>query len=320
VFEASDTFPAALGGPPRSRRLVIAVVDEATTKFAGLVSGDLDVAGIAPTMADLTDADPQLEVLTYPVAFTNALVFNVQRPPFDDVRVRRAIDAAINRARIIDVALSGHGTPAQGPIPTGHPLARLVKRAPVDAGAVLDSAGWRRGAGGWRERGGERLRFTLRTVGSSDNAIEQLIQADLRAHGIDVDILQLELGTFLRDARATPRVFEALLTGIPGDVSLSHVAAMFETAQAGGALDYSGFHDRALDSLLARARAARDDGAWREAWVAIDDKLRVDMPVAWLYHSTGEQGVRRRLQGVRMELRGELVTVTDWRLASPGSP
>lgn len=320
VFEADTTFPPALGGPPKSRRLVVAVVDEATTKFAGLVSGELDIAGIAPTMAELTASDPQLMVVTYPVAFSNALVFNTQRPPFDDARVRRAIDASINRQRIIDVALAGYGSVAWSPVPPGHPLARLVKRAPVDPGAILDSAGWTRSADGWRMRNGQRLGFTLRTVGSGDNALEQLIQADLREQGIAVEIQQMELGAFLADARAEPKRFEALVTGIPGDVSLSHVAAMFETSQAGGALDYSGFHDASLDGLLQRARNATSDDVLRRAWVSIEDALADQTPVAWLYHSQGVQGVRRTLRGLRMDLRGELVSVAQWHLGGVKGP
>src|SRR5690606_1458061 len=111
-------------------------------------------------------------------------------PPFDDARVRRAIDASINRQRIIDVALAGYGSVAWSPIPPGQPLARMVKRVPVDAGALLDSAGWTRGPSGWRMRNGQRLGFALRTVGSSDNALEQLVQADLREQGIAVEIQQ----------------------------------------------------------------------------------------------------------------------------------
>lgn len=313
VFEADSAFPSALGGVPGTRRLVVAVVDEPTTKFAGLVSGDLDMAGIAPTMAELTESDPQLTVITYPVAFTNALVFNTGKPPFDDARVRRAIDAAINRARIIDVALAGYGDVAHGPVPPGHPLARLVKRSPADPGALLDSAGWRRGGGQWRARNGQPLRFTLRTVGSGDNALEQLIQADLREQGIQVEIQQMELGAFLTDARADPKRFEALVTGIPGDVSLSHVAAMFETSQSGGALDYSGFHRPAFDTLLRVARDAPDEESLRRAWVAIEDALYREAPVAWLYHSRGVQGLRRSVRGIVMDLRGELVSVAEWQ-------
>ncbi|HEX6630611.1 MAG TPA: ABC transporter substrate-binding protein, partial [Gemmatimonadaceae bacterium] len=73
-FVRNDSFPVALGGPPRLRRLVVAVVDEATTKFAGLVSGELDLAGIAPTMASLVSRDPSLRVLTYPVLFSTGIL------------------------------------------------------------------------------------------------------------------------------------------------------------------------------------------------------------------------------------------------------
>jgi peptide/nickel transport system substrate-binding protein len=38
------------------------------------------------------------------------------------------------------------------------------------------------------------------------------------------------------------------------------------------------------------------------------------MPVAWIYHSRGVQGVARRLQNVSMDLRGELVTLSDWQI------
>ena len=171
--------------PPQVQRLVIAVVDEATTKFAGLASGDLHVAGIAPSMATLVNSDPTLRVLDYPVSFATALVFNSSRPPFDDVRVRRAVDALINRQRVIDVALAGYGSPAEGPVSASHPWYQQVDRLTVaQADSLLDAAGWQSSGSATRARGSEKLGFTLLSVGSGDNAIEQLIQADLRTHGI----------------------------------------------------------------------------------------------------------------------------------------
>lgn len=318
IFERIDDFPDTLGGPARVRRLVIAVVDEATTKFAGLTSGDLQVAGIAPTMASLVARDPALRVLDYPVSFATAIVFNSADPPFDDVRVRRAVDAFINRQRVIDVALAGYGAPADGPVSVSHPWFQATNRpTPTQADSLLDDAGWKSSPDGTRRRGAERLGFTLLSVGSGDNAIEQLIQADLRRHGVAVEIRQLELGAFLALARQTPKQFDALFTGIGGDLSLSHLASMFDSRLAGGALDYAGYHTAPLDSLFALIARAGTDADLANAWRSVQSELSRDVPVSWVYHARGVQGLSRRLQAVRMDLRGEMATLVEWRLESP---
>jgi peptide/nickel transport system substrate-binding protein len=320
VFERNADFPAALGGPPLARRLVIAVVDEATTKFAGLVSGELDMAGIAPTMAHLVAEDPALRVLTYPVLFSTGIVFNASRAPFDDRRVRRAADLAIRRDRIVGAAFAGLAVPAAGPVAPASPLALPAEPRfdPAQADSLLDAAGWRRPPGArWRSRGGRPLRFELLTVGSSDNATEQLVQADLAERGVRMEIRQLELGAFLTAARARPAAFDALVAGIPGDPSLAYLAAMYDSRLAGGALDYAGFHTATLDSLFAVARTAPDAGASRLAWQAVQRELARETPAVWLYHSRGVQGLARRLRGVEMDLRGELATVARWTTQLP---
>ena len=314
VFERDTAFPAAMGGAPRIRRLVIAVVDEPTTKFAGLASGDLDFAGIAPTMAALARRDPTIDVLDYPVLFTTALVFNVHRSPFDDVRVRHAVDLSIDRRRIVMAALAGYGTPAAGPVPPENPLAAAdsLRSDTLRADSLLDAAGWPRGRDGVRARGGKPLAVELLTVGSGDNAVEQLIQSDLAARGIRVAIRQLELAAFLGRARARDKQFDLLLTGIPGDLSLAYLRAMFESTQRGGSLDYADFHDAALDARFRAAATAPSETASREAWRAVQHRLADLAPVAWLYHSRGVQGVAARMRGVTMDLRGELVSVSRW--------
>ncbi|HEX5074823.1 MAG TPA: peptide ABC transporter substrate-binding protein [Gemmatimonadaceae bacterium] len=316
VFERAPDFPSELGGPAKIGRLVIAVVDEPTTKFAGLVSGELAIAGIAPTMASLVSRDPSLRVISYPVLLSNGIVFNASRGPFDDVRVRRAISAAIDRNRIIDAALAGYATPAYGAVPPDNPLALAAPaRSADEADSLLDAAGWSRAADGRRTRGGKPLAFTLLTVGSGDNAVEQLLQADLRTHGITMAIRQLEFGAFLSEARAQPKRFDALFTGIPGDLSLSYLAAMFDSKLSGGALDYAGFHTQQLDAAFERVRAARTHEALVTAWSDVQRILDAEAPVAWVYHSRGVQGVTSRLSGVRMDLRGEMPTIANWRLA-----
>jgi peptide/nickel transport system substrate-binding protein len=341
VFARNPNFPAALGGPPRLERLVVAVVDEPTTKFAGLVSGDLDVAGIAPSTAELAGRDPTIRVLDYPQLFSYAMVFNVAKPPFDDVRVRRALSLAIDRARIVRVALAGFAVPATSPVPSDNPLAlgaSAGSSAGGDGGAgppaapagpegdarradsLLDAAGWMRAAGGVRVRAGQPLAFELLTVGSGDNAIEQLIQGDLAARGVRVEIRQLELGAFLAIARSRPKSFDALVTGIPGDLSLAYLAAMHDSRQAGGALDYGGYHTPRLDSLFGAASRASSEQSLVTAWAGVQRELDAQVPEAWIYHARGVQGVARRLGGVTMDLRGEMATLARWYVDGDARP
>lgn len=318
VFERDPVFPATLGGPPHVRRLVVAVVDEATTKFAGLVSGELDLAGIAPTMAALVARDPQLKVLTYPVLFSTGMVFNTHRPPFDDVRVRRAIDLSLRRDRIVATAFAGLAEPAAGPVPPASQFAldTVAEFAPATADSLLDAAGWRRtSADGWRTRDGLPLRFDLLTVGSADNPVEQLVQADLAGRGIRMEIRQMEMAGFLAAARRPEKSYDALITGIPGDPALSYLVAMYASGMAGGALDYGDFHTPTLDALLAHAGTADNESDRIHAWREVQRELLRDVPVAWIFHSLGVQGLSARLNGVVMDLRGELATVTAWQVA-----
>jgi peptide/nickel transport system substrate-binding protein len=152
-------------------------------------------------------------------------------------------------------------------------------------------------------------------VGSGDNAVEQLLQADLAERGIRISIRQLELAAFLARARAQRKNFDLLITGIPGDLSFAYLGAMFESAQSGSSLDYAGFHTAALDAAFARTRAAANGEQLLAAWHSVQRELAAETPVSWLDHSRGVQGVASRMRNVTMDLRGELATVARWTTA-----
>lgn len=313
-FARNTSFPAEMGGPPALAQFVVAVVDEAATKFAGLVSGELDMAGVSPAMARLVQRDSTLTLRTPPALFTTLLAFNTTRPPFDDARVRRAISLSINRQQLVDAAVAGFAVPAGGAIPPG--VAVSEPREPVrdvgQADSLLDAAGWKRDARGQRVQNGAPLRMHIITVGAGDMAAEQLMQADLRERGIAVDIDVRELATFLATVRSARKTFDAAYTGVSGDLALGHLAAMFESRQQLGALDYTGYHRPALDSAFAHARLAAPGTSATVAWRAVDSLIARDAPVAWIYHARGVQGLSRALQHVTMDLRGELTSIAQW--------
>jgi peptide/nickel transport system substrate-binding protein len=272
LFARNPSFPEAMGGPPRLERLSIVVVDEPMTKLAALTSGELDFAGINAAHAGFVHRNPALAVLSYPLIFVYGVVFNTRHPPFDDPDVRRAAALAIDRQEIVRALLFGFGQPAAGPVPPDLP--GYVKVA--DLPFAPDSAR--------RLLAGRRPRVTLLTVGSGEAALEQLLQARLTAVGFDVSIRQLELSAFLDRVYGPRHDFEAAVMGIPGDPGLGYLAPIAE---------------------LAGVPPPADPAAAQREFA---DRL----PVAWLYLARGVQGMNRRVHGVTMDVRGELVSVARW--------
>lgn len=131
------------------------------------------------------------------------------------------------------------------------------------------------------------VRFELLTVGSGEAALEQMVQAQLGRAGFEVVIRQLELSAFLARVYGPAHDFDAAVLGIAGDAGLGYLGP--------------------LVSLAGLTPPADPDAAQR---------LFADsVPVAFLYHARGLQGMNRRVRGVTMDLRGELPTVHDWRVA-----
>ncbi len=129
--------------------------------------------------------------------------------------------------------------------------------------------------------------FELLTVGSGEGLLEQMVQAQLARAGFRVTIRQLELSAFLDRLYGPAHDFDAAILGIPGDLGLGYLGPL---------------------ATLAGMTAPRDP-------VAAERMFADSMPVAFLYHARGIQGMNRRVHGVRMDLRGELVTVHDWRVS-----
>jgi ABC-type transport system substrate-binding protein len=267
VFAANAEFPAVLGGPPRLERFIVVVVDEPTTKLAALTSGELDFAGVQPAHAEFVRRDSNLAVVSFPLLWTEGIVFNARRPPFDRYEMRRRVSDAIDRQELVEGYIYGFGTPAVGPVPPTAPGYLPVKLAKHSWGPVRAP-----------------VAFELLTVGSGEAALEQMLQARLRERGFGVTIRQLELSAFLGRVYGGSPDFQAAVLGIPGDPGLGYLRPLAALA---------GF-DAPADPTAAQRMFADS------------------IPVAFLYHSRGLQGMNRRVRGVTMDLRGELPTVHDW--------
>jgi peptide/nickel transport system substrate-binding protein len=111
-------FEGYWGPSPALERVVFDVVVDARQRLISLESGSVDLAtSILPDEMPFVELHPDLVLYRAIANDVSYLAFNTQHPPFDDVRVRRAANYAINKEPIVKLAYSGHATPADGPLP-----------------------------------------------------------------------------------------------------------------------------------------------------------------------------------------------------------
>ena len=219
-----------------------------------------------------------------PYAGTYYFAFNTRRPPFDDVRVRRALSLAVNRDWIAHRLLGTGEAPATGLIPPA-----LGGRNPDPLGQgdrlrirrLLAAAGY----------GPDRpLRFTIRINSGGDHRrVAVALAAMWKPYGVEAAILNSEAQ--LHFAALRNGDFDLARSGWIADVpDPGAFLSVHSTASPGG--NYSGYADSVYDRLVARARAG-DAAALAQA----ERRIAQDVPVLPLYFYVSRSLVAPDLAG-----------------------
>lgn len=194
VLEKNATY---WDGAPKLDRLVFRPLTEEQTRVTELLSGGVDfIVDVPPDNLAQLKNDSRFQVYEQPGPHIWWVTLNIKKKPFDDVRVRQAVNYAVNKEAIARDVLKGTGSPAAGPIPPAITWAfsEQVKRYPYDpakAKALLREAGYPAGFTGtfWIPESGSGMQ--------SPKTMAQAIQADLAAVGIKVSIQTYEWGAYL---------------------------------------------------------------------------------------------------------------------------
>ncbi len=315
VFEANSGY---FGGRPKLDRVVFRIVPDETVLLASLLSGEIDLLPyVSPNKLREIGHDQTLQVLRYPDRGYSFLALNLKRPVFYDRRVREAVTNAINRQNLVDVLLNGQGRVVAGPIPPyfwAHDASLPVEVFnPDKANELLDLAGWNtRTKEGWRAREGAVLEFTMKT--NADNKLRSdalvMMQSDLAKVGVKAKPELLEFGRLVEDVLQR-HDFDAVLlswkTGYAVDPSSVWHSRAIENGYNLGA-----YRNAQVDSLLSAARLEADRAKAKPLWDAFQQLVVADCPYVFLYNQDNLAIAKKRLQNVKMDVRGYLINIEDW--------
>ena len=308
-------FDGYWGGKPATDRLVFKYIVEASTRLAALRTGSVDVVDSVPVqlVAGLRK-EANLEIVARPSLRPMGLAINLTRPPYDDPRVRRALNHAIPVQTIAERVFFGFAKAAESPLAfdtQGYQKQRPYEYSVAKAKALLAEAGFKPGEGGRLERDGKPLRMTLLAsegLFPGDVNIAEIAQRSFQQVGIDVAISKIERGSYwdgLRQERAALTWDLAVFGFNPSNASgLYHLESLFKSNADDAARptvwNIGRYRNPKVDDILAQANA-NPDPAKQLAFMGEAQRIVWDeAPYVWLHVNQNVTALRKGVKGVEL--------------------
>ncbi|RLQ92428.1 ABC transporter substrate-binding protein [Falsibacillus albus] len=272
-------------GYPKLDQIVFKSIPENSARLNALMNGEIDLAdGINPSDADQIKSNPDLQLYERPSMNVGYLGFTVTRKPFDNPKVRQALNYAIDRQALIDAFYGGKGVPAKNPMPpviSGYDDDIQPYEFNLDkAKELLKEAGY--------PNGFEMELWAMpvpRPYMPDGKKIAEAIQANFAKIGVKAKIVSYEWATYLE--KASKGEADAYLLGWTGDNgdADNFLYALLDKDSI-GSNNYSYYSNDKLHDILIKAQSEVDESKRNELYKQAQEIIHEDAPWAPLVHST----------------------------------
>jgi len=289
------------GGPPLIDQINIKAYRSLRSAWADMLRGQVDMLyDVSADALDSLASSSQVKILPFPRGYAYLLLFNMRKPELKDARVRRQLNAAVDREALVSDAFRGHSTPAAAALSPQHwaysPDLPHFRYSPQPLEGTAP----------------RRLKCLL-----AEPSLERLalmVQRQLQAIGVD---LELELAPADQVvARLESGDFDTVLSDFYLGPTLARAYLFWHSR---GPSNYGHYNNTQVDASLDAIRHAADDSAYR-AGVAVFEQAIVDDPPG-LFLTWGE---RARAVSNRFDVPSAADTALFgalhlWRPAGPES-
>ena len=292
-----------LHGVPKIKHITVRVIPDETTRVLELRRGSIDFEVNAIPFESVKEFEnsPKHQVVKKPGSVWQYIAFNLKNPILKKVEVRRAIAHAIDRQKIANDLLGGHGVPTDTMFAQGHWVRaeNLPTYAydPARAKQLLDQAGYKDPDGD-----GPQSRFSLNFKTSTSNEANQravAVQQMLKQVGIDMKIASTETGTFMEDiGKGNFDMYSLSRNGIQ-DPDFYYI--IFHSKNFPPEGQNRGYYSNPkVDALIMQGRATFDRSKRKQIYADIQRIVQEDLPYVSLYHQINVAVMEKDLNGYVM--------------------
>ena len=296
--------PKWWGGAPKLDGIVYRTVPEASTRMVLLETGEVDIAQhLPPSEMKRLNSSATLALLKAPSLDLRDIRFCMLDKRFADLRVRQAMNYAVNVPEIIDTVLAGSATYSGGPMPTsilGAISSDRYKYNPTLAKKLLADAGYANGfkATIWGAKG---------TASSLDEML-QALQAQWKAVGIEVTLDLREVAAFQALATQGPETAESsgkqlLSLGISArypDPDAQLYAQYHSSQWSPKGVNRGFYKNPKVDELLDQGARETDATKRTAIYKEVQEILLDDLPGVLLYNNDLIFGIRKNIKNVAL--------------------
>ncbi len=287
------------GGGPHIKKLVIRSIPDNTSRVAALTGGSLSAAdGLNPDDVPAVKKHGGLKVVLRPPLDIGYLAMNNEKKPFDDVRVRQAVNMAINMPKLVQAFFGNTATVASNDMPPTVPyFNKSVKPYPYNpkkAKKLLQQAGV---GGGFNT---DLWYMPIpRPYMPDGKGIAQVMQNDLKKVGIKAKLVTYEWGTYLdKTGRGEHHMCLLGWTGDNGDPdNFLNVNLSSASATPKDALNVAYYKNPQVDKLLKTGQESIDPNVRRRVYYKAQEILHRDAPWAPIAYAKPPIGLQDSVRG-----------------------
>lgn len=300
--------PNSVLGPANINQLITRIIPDNSAQFLELMADNIDSMGLDPIKySRIIPSRPELQKkLNLYKELGNSYTymgFNLKHKPFDDIRVRKAINYAIDKQEIIDGVYLGLGINIASPYKPGtrwsNPALSPYPYDPNKAKTLLLEAGFKDTDGdGIVERDGKPFAFEIITNQNKEREKSAvLIQRRLKDVGIDVKIRAIEWASFISRFIKTGD-FDVVVLGWGLGLDPDQFNIWHSSQQAPGQFNFIGYNNPTIDKLLEQGRTELDPDKRMKIYHEFAQVLLEDCPIVYLSAGYGLTAIHKRVKGI----------------------